>query len=79
MKALPNSDWDDPAIDELLAAADSSGDGELQVEDEVFCGAREGWEFYEIRESVNQRGRWCDAYRAAWMVRLRLIFLFFYR
>lgn len=33
LKELKSSEWDDDSIDELLAAADSSGDGQLQVED----------------------------------------------
>jgi Ca2+-binding EF-hand superfamily protein len=36
LKALEGSQWDDASVDELLAAADESGDGELQVEDRWF-------------------------------------------
>ena len=36
LKALEGSQWDDASVDELLAAADESGDGELQVEDRRF-------------------------------------------
>lgn len=33
LKAVKGSKWDDDSIDQLLAAADASGDGQLQVED----------------------------------------------
>lgn len=34
LQALKDADpWEDEEIDEMLAAADASGDGELQVED----------------------------------------------
>ena len=34
LQALKDTDpWEDEEIDEMLAAADASGDGELQVED----------------------------------------------
>lgn len=34
LKALQSTtQWDDDSIDHLLAAADASGDGQLQVED----------------------------------------------
>ena len=35
LMALEGSQWDDASVDELLAAADESGDGELQVEDRI--------------------------------------------
>ena len=33
LKSLEGSQWDDASVDELLAAADESGDGQLQVEE----------------------------------------------
>ena len=36
LKSLEGSVWDDASIDGLLAAADESGDGELQVEESIF-------------------------------------------
>eukprot|EP00437_Effrenium_voratum_P004130 CAMPEP_0181423132 /NCGR_PEP_ID=MMETSP1110-20121109/13972_1 /TAXON_ID=174948 /ORGANISM="Symbiodinium sp., Strain CCMP421" /LENGTH=1183 /DNA_ID=CAMNT_0023546251 /DNA_START=81 /DNA_END=3632 /DNA_ORIENTATION=- len=35
LRGLKSSEWDDDSIDQLLAAADSSGDGQLQVEEFV--------------------------------------------
>ena len=33
LKTLESSQWDDASIDQLLTAADASGDGQLQIEE----------------------------------------------